>query len=347
MLYEDYIALHQIPELGFKENKTSAYIFNRLKYFKANIFRIDTGIGAFFDFKKPKTIVFRAEEDALPIKEENKFTYAYKGKYMHACGHDGHMAILINLCTYINSLINYPYNVLLLFQPSEESLGGSLKMIPFLKKFEIEVIIGLHVFPYLEKKKIYSSSTSLFAACSEVDLIIKGIASHIYNYKKQNDALDKGIKTMHKIKKLAKDKGLIFHVGYFSSGVKRNICPDKAIIKASLRGENEEELNKFLGNIKNVFKDIKIINSQIIPSVESTYLKKDELFSSLEINLLHKCLFLSDDFAFYKKEFPSLFFLLGTNGKYFLHESKFSLTKDDLENGLAFYLKLLNYFLNH
>ncbi len=344
MLYEDYINLHQIPELGFKERKTSAYIQDRLKLTKAKLTLINTGVCAFFDFKKEETIAFRAEEDALPIKEQTGLNYVYKGNYMHACGHDGHMAMLLNLADIINDYLDYPYNILLVFQPSEESLGGSLSMIPYLNKYKFKAFISLHVFPFLKKGEIYSSFIPVFANSVEVDLLIKGKSSHVFDYKKQNDAMLKGIKLINKIKKEAKKLGLLFHVGEFKSGTKRNICPSKTIIKASLRGKDDKITNEFKNYLMSLNTQNCIIKlSELIPCVLNTYLEKD-LYNKLKVNILDKTLFLADDFAFYPSHYNKLFFLLGTDNKYFLHNDKFSLNNDDLVNGLNFFLRILEYF---
>ncbi len=345
MLKEDYINLHQIPELGFKENKTSTYLKKRLINTKAIVKSYNTGICAFFDFKKDKTIAFRAEEDALPIKDKTNLIYK-SNVNMHACGHDAHMAILLNFGDFINSIKDYKYNILLIFQPSEEQIGGSLFMLPYLKEYNIKLIIGLHVFPFLKKGKVYSSSTKLFASSVELDILIKGKASHVYNYKKENDALVKSIKIINKMKKETKRLNMFLHVGYLKSGVKRNICPNKSIIKISLRSKDELSIKKYLETLTNT-DQIKYKYSKIIKSVENSYSNKIELMRDLNVIDLKKTFYLVDDFAYYSSYYETMFFLLGTDGKYFLHSDKFALCDDDLENGYNFIKKLFFYFQDH
>ena len=173
MIYEDYKNLHQIPELGFKEFKTSTYVLNRIKNTNAKISTINTGICAFFDFKKEKTIAFRSELDALKIKEENKIEFVSKHNgYMHACGHDGHTAILINLLEYVNNLHTYPYNILFIFQPSEEKIGGALSLIHHLQHYNFKAFFGMHVFPLLEEGKIYTTKGTLFSSANEINPLL-------------------------------------------------------------------------------------------------------------------------------------------------------------------------------
>ena len=114
--------LHKIPELSFKEYKTKEYILSFLNNRVENIIEIgDTGLGIYFDFKKEKTICLRCEMDALPIKEENDVEYKSTFEnQMHACGHDGHMAILLSLIDDIlENKVKPLHNVLFLFQPQK------------------------------------------------------------------------------------------------------------------------------------------------------------------------------------------------------------------------------------
>lgn len=346
MLFEDYINLHQIPELGFEEFKTSEYIKIRLSKTKARIDCFKTAVFAFFSFNKAKTLAFRAEEDALPLKEETGLYYAVNNN-MHACGHDGHMAMLLNLADVINTYEDYPYNVLLIFQPSEESIGGSTSIIPYLRRYKYEALIGLHVFPKYKKGIIYSSDKAIFGNSTEVDININGKASHVFTYKASNDARKKGIKLINKIEKNAQKEGLFFHVGVFNSGVKRNICPSLCKIKASLRGDNNKVSKNFQNELLKLNNnEISITCSELIPCVKNSYQKQDDLFKKLDVKQIKKTLFLADDFAFYDGYFNTLFFLLGTDSPYFLHDSHFKLDKIDIENGFNFLLHLMEYFQN-
>ena len=138
----DYKALHQIPEEGFEEFKTQQYIIDRLEHLNCKIYKIHTGVIAFFNFNKDYTIAFRAELDGLNILEEtNKEYQSIHQGYMHACGHDGHMSILLGLCDYLSENTSN-VNVCCIFQPSEEKYGGALQMIkdPLFQTFKIKEI---------------------------------------------------------------------------------------------------------------------------------------------------------------------------------------------------------------
>ena len=122
----DRRALHQIPELELTLPKTMAYLAAVLEGLNCRVFSpMESALCAWFDFGRESAIAFRADCDALPIQEANDVPYAsrHPGR-MHACGHDGHMAILLELARRLSEKKDLPHNVLLLFQPGEESPGG-------------------------------------------------------------------------------------------------------------------------------------------------------------------------------------------------------------------------------
>ena len=127
-------ALHRMPEIGYKEYKTSRFIMEQLQQYPC--FEVsqcgETGIKAvFMSGASAETVAFRADMDALAIRENTQAEYSscHNG-FMHACGHDGHMAILLGLARLINDCKDIiRYNIVLLFQPAEESYGGAESMI--------------------------------------------------------------------------------------------------------------------------------------------------------------------------------------------------------------------------
>ena len=126
-LTDDRRALHRIPELDRNLPQTMEYLRSALENLNCKVFSpMDSSLCAFFDFGKKDAIAFRADADALPIQEKNKVPYAstHPG-VMHACGHDGHMAILLELARRLSEKKDLPHNVLLVFQPAEETTGGA------------------------------------------------------------------------------------------------------------------------------------------------------------------------------------------------------------------------------
>ena len=120
-IYTDRHALHRIPELELELPKTQAYLKESLSSLSCQVFSpFASGLCAWFDFGAEEAIAFRADLDALPISEKTGADYAstHPG-IMHACGHDGHMAILLELARRLDRMKDVKHNVLLTFQPGE------------------------------------------------------------------------------------------------------------------------------------------------------------------------------------------------------------------------------------
>ena len=126
-IIEDRRALHRIPELCWELPETMDYLHNALSGLNCSLFApVPGSLCAWFDFGADSAIAFRADCDALPITELGTVSYAstHAGK-MHACGHDGHMAILLELARRLGEKKVLSRNILLIFQPAEESPGGA------------------------------------------------------------------------------------------------------------------------------------------------------------------------------------------------------------------------------
>ena len=139
--------LHMIPELDRHLPKTKAYLLNTLRDLDCQLtFLCDSGICAFFDKGKEETYCFRAEMDALPGAEAMIGGYASKHQgVMHSCGHDGHMAMSLTFGQYVDKLDDLDCNVLLIFQPAEETLGGAKEICEsgILGKYNVTKVFGL------------------------------------------------------------------------------------------------------------------------------------------------------------------------------------------------------------
>ena len=149
---------HENPEVAYDEKNTAKKIVELLKSFKVD--KIETGFGktgvvATIENGSGKSIGLRADMDALPITEENvNVTHCskIKGK-MHACGHDGHTAMLLGAAKYLTETRNFKGKVVLIFQPAEEGRTGAKAMIEdsLLNEYPIDSIYGMHNMPGLEK----------------------------------------------------------------------------------------------------------------------------------------------------------------------------------------------------
>ena len=247
-IYADRHALHRIPELDRALPKTLAYLKNALSGLGCQVFApMDGALCAWFDFGADSAIAFRADMDALPITEKTGVDYAstHPGK-MHACGHDGHMAILLELARRLSGKERLPHNVLLVFQPAEETTGGAKDICDtgVFARYNVKAIFGLHLWPGLPAGKIFSRKNELMARSCEVTVDIYGKSAHIAKATEGIDALMAGTEFYQKA--VAMERALpdnIFRLlkfGKFQSGTVRNALSAHTHMEGSLRAFQDE-----------------------------------------------------------------------------------------------------------
>ena len=179
--------LHTIPELMFEVHETAKFVEDKLREF--GITDITTGIGktgvvAVIEGKTNtfgRTIGLRADMDALPIQEATGLEYASKtpGK-MHACGHDGHTAMLLGAAQYLAETRNFDGRCVLIFQPAEESGGGGNEMVKdgMMDRWQIQEVYGMHNMPDHPVGEFAIREGALLAAADEFDIQIEGQGGH-------------------------------------------------------------------------------------------------------------------------------------------------------------------------
>jgi len=177
--------LHTIPELGFDCPKTAAFIEERLGEIGVDEIHTgiaQTGIVAIIEGQGAgPTIGLRADFDALPIEEATGLDYAstHPGK-MHACGHDGHTAMLLGAAKYLAETRNFAGRVALVFQPAEEAGGGAGVMVDegIMDRFEIAQIYGIHNAPRFTEGGFYTTPGPIMAAVDTFHVDIQGVGGH-------------------------------------------------------------------------------------------------------------------------------------------------------------------------
>jgi amidohydrolase len=177
--------LHEHPELGFQEHRTSALIAERLRDFGVD--EVITGIartgvvGVIRGRAGERAIGLRADIDALPIVEETGLPYASKNPgVMHACGHDGHTTMLLGAARYLAETRNFPGTVYVIFQPAEEGLAGGALMIKegLFERFPMEMVFGMHNWPEAPEGVFLWRPGPIMAACSNFEIVITGRGGH-------------------------------------------------------------------------------------------------------------------------------------------------------------------------
>lgn len=178
--------LHANPEMGFNELRTSGIVAGALEALGIEVHRGigQTGVVGVIDGQRTdsgRMIGLRADMDALPIVEENKMAYcSTQSGLMHACGHDGHTAILLGAAKYLAQNRNFNGRAVLIFQPAEEGLGGAKAMLEdgLFEKFPCDAIYALHNWPALPAGMIGINPGAMMAASDRFEIKIEGRGGH-------------------------------------------------------------------------------------------------------------------------------------------------------------------------
>ena len=177
--------LHAFPEIAFQERETSDFLAGQLESFGLDVHRGIGGTGIVAQLLRGKSqsgaIGLRADMDALDIQEENDLEYKSRvpGK-MHACGHDGHMAMLLGAARHLTSKGRFSGTVNFIFQPAEETGAGGRAMVEdgLFQRFPMDSVFGLHNFPTFPEGSFATRSGPLLAAFDVFDITIKGVGGH-------------------------------------------------------------------------------------------------------------------------------------------------------------------------
>ena len=362
--------LHQIPEVAFKEFKTHAYLVNALRNigFQTKTY-LETDVIVYIDKKASKTIAFRSDIDGLPQEEKTNvpFQSTHDGN-MHACGHDAHMSMLLEFAHYLKDhLETLTVNVLLIFQPAEEQIGGAKKLIDagLFKDYPVDAIFGMHVYPYLDEGLIMSKSGYLMAQANELTINIKGKSAH-------GAMPELGIDANHiaslylttvyeRIKKLNQSMPVICTFGKLMGGTVKNIISEKATLEGTMRTYTQDEydavslvLHETKQSLERTYGcDIQVtIHDGYLPVYNDPILY--ETFKSLihqdQYVEMPQPLLIAEDFSFYQREVPGVFFFIGTRNEdkgyiHSLHSSYFNLDEDALMTGVESYINILNHYM--
>lgn len=350
--------LHQIPELELDLPKTTTYILNVLKTLDCKIETpMQSTVLAFFDNHKEKTLAFRSDMDALPVTEKTNVPFQSKhiGK-MHACGHDGHMAMLLGFANELNTYYKeLDKNILLIFQPGEEAPGGASFICEkgLLQKYHVQYIFGTHLWPALPKGVIATRKNEFMARASEINIDIYGKESHAAKYKEGIDALEIGAETVLDIYKMEKQIDSCFYrllrFGRMESGTIRNVVSGHTRIEGTMRAFQDEIFDFMKDQIQHICNtkedqygcQIHIDINKGYPAVMNDEALVTKLLDHIpQIQLLENPEMIAEDFSYYQKEVPGVFFFLGTQTPYALHNAKFDFDEKVLLQGIQLYKQI-------
>lgn len=369
--------IHSYPETAFNETKTSELIIKTLNELgievKSGIAK--TGVVGILKGKYPgKTILLRADIDALSMDELNDVEYKSKNKgVMHGCGHDAHTAWLLGSAMILSQVKDKLHGtVKFLFQPAEEGDGGANPMIEegVLENPKVDIAIGAHVCPKTEVGKLRIKSGPIMAATDDFNLTIYGKGGHSSELDLCIDPIRIANQVYTALQNIVYShvnvqEPAVLAITKFNGGSATNVIPNKVELGGSVRTttyETNEKIPKIMDKvIKGIVEsnngtyklDYKrfcpplINNSEITSLVEKT---AKEVLGENNVVLMKNPLMGGEDFAYFSKSVPSAYFLVGTLNEekgitHELHNPYFNIDEDILyKTSMLFSNIVLNYF---
>ncbi len=359
--------LHRIPELGYQERDTQAYILKKLTALSPDHLETiaDTGVKAVFRAPgEPKpTTAFRADIDALAIVEQTgaEFSSCHEG-FMHACGHDGHAAALLAFAKLVaNNRERLDQNIVLLFQPAEEHIGGAARMVEegALCDPKVDRIFGMHVWPDVPSGMIGLREGPMMAQTCEFDITVNGKSAHGASPHEGIDAIVASAEIISALQTIVtrsvgpQEKALLT-IGKIEGGQARNIIADKVVMNGTVRTFKDSVHEHVKRRIKNILKGMEKVSEVHCEFTEVMHypvLSNPRHLVDLVLSLAERDgvmvmdeIMAAEDFSFYQRYVPGLFFLLGVGGKNYgepLHSPRFNFDEADLLGGIEIYRRII------
>jgi len=371
--------LHKHPELGFELNRTSEIVKDFLKKWGLEV---ETNIakcgvtGLIKARQSGKTIALRADMDALPILEQNEISYrsTIDGR-MHACGHDGHTAMLLGtakvLSLYKDELKG---NIKFIFQPAEEgpAPGGAKPMIEYGVLKDVDAIFGLHISTAYKTGTIAINRYNAMASTDIFEIELLGKGGHAGLPHEAIDAIAMAVRVYNNIqimvsRELDPLEPVVVSVGTLNGGYASNVIADSVKMSGTIRTHCNELRGEVIKKIENIVRSVAQMAGgdyklNIIPGLpplvnHTEYAKFVEnscktLLGNKNVVILNKPSMGAEDFAYYLEHIPGAFFWLGARNesKGFInspHNPKFDFDEDALPIGAKIFIQLAVDFLSN
>lgn len=361
--------LHQYPELMFEVHETAKFVEEKLRSF--GITDITTGIGrtgvvAVIEGRSTgsgRTVGLRADMDALPIEEATGLEYASKnpGK-MHACGHDGHTAILLGAAQYLAETRNFDGRVVLIFQPAEEGGGGGREMCKdgLMERWSIDEVYGLHNMPGGEVGSFHIRTGAMLAATDEFEITVIGQGGHAAA---PHEAIDPNLAAAHVVVALQSIASrnvdplgqVVVSVCVMQSDNEAfNIIPHRVMLKGTVRtldAEVRSLAEKRLGEIASLtaqahgcVADVDYVRgypATVNHAAETGFAADaaEAITPGVERNT--PPIMAGEDFSYMLEERPGAYIQLGNGGGATVHHPEYNFNDDAIAAGCSWFAELV------
>jgi hippurate hydrolase len=364
--------IHQHPELQYDVHRTAAFVADRLREFGCD--EVATGLGrtgvvGVIKGRKPagsgdiKVIGLRADMDALPIEEATSLPYASKtpGK-MHACGHDGHTAMLLGAARYLAETRNFAGDVVVIFQPAEEGGAGAAAMIEdgLFDRFAIDQVYGMHNGPGIPVGSFAIRPGPIMAATDAIDLRIEGLGGHAARPHKCIDPVLAGAQLITALQGIVSRnvdplESAVISICEFHAGNARNVIPQTAELKGTVRTLTAEVRELVEKRVREVVAGVAQATGTKIdleyergyPVVvnhgpQTTFATQvaKEVAGDANVHEMPP-LMGAEDFAYMLEKRPGAFIFCGNGNSAGLHHPAYNFNDDAIVFGTSYWIKLV------
>jgi hippurate hydrolase len=363
--------IHQHPELKFEENRTSDLVAAKLEEFGIEIHRglAKTGVVGTIRNGDGPSIGLRADMDALPLEEKNTFKHASSnpGK-MHACGHDGHTAMLLGAAKHLAASKNFKGTVNLIFQPAEEGGGGGELMIKegLFEMFPVDSVYGLHNWPGMPAGTFGVGSGPFMAAADMFDLTINGRGGHAALPDQCIDPIVVASQVVSALQTITSRNthpvdSVVISVTQIHAGDAYNVIPDSVRMRGTVRTFQTETRDKIPSSMLRVAEGV---SAAYGATCELNYMSgypatinsvpETEISAKAVVDLLGEDKIIrnptpcmgAEDFSYMLEARPGCYVWLGIGpGKgeagCMLHSSRYDFNDDVLTTGASYWVKLV------
>ncbi|ANJ00210.1 amidohydrolase [Polynucleobacter wuianus] len=375
---EEFISLrrdiHQHPELAFEEHRTAALVSEKLKSWGYEVHEGIGGTGVVGVLKNGNgemTIGLRADLDALPINEQTDLEWASKNEgVMHACGHDGHTAMLLAAAKEIADKKEFSGTINLIFQPAEEGGGGALRMMEdgLFKHFPCDAIFAIHNMPgYAVGHFIFRDGPTM-SSSDYATIEILGVGGHGGMPHKASDPIVAASSIVMALQTIVSrnvdpQQSAVITVGAFNAGHANNVIPARAKLELSVRAldpqvriDLEKRIKELVQSQAESFGLTAVVNwkrgyAVLVNSAAETEFARNvaaDLFGEAAITRQGPALSGSEDFAFMLEKIPGSYLFIGngdTPGTCMVHNPAYDFNDRNIAIGATFWSELVKQYL--
>jgi amidohydrolase len=364
--------IHQHPELLYDVHRTAAFVAERLREFGCD--EVATGLGrtgvvGVIKGRKPagkgdvKVIGLRADMDALPIEEETDLPYASRTKgLMHACGHDGHTAMLLGAARYLSETRNFAGNAVVIFQPAEEGGAGAAAMIKdgLMERFAIDQVYGMHNGPGIPVGSFAIRTGPIMAATDSIDIRIEGHGGHAARPHKCIDSVLVGAQLITALQSIVSRNvdpldSAVISMCEFHAGNARNVIPQTAELRGTVRTLTEEVRSLVEKRVREVVAGVaQIAGAKIDLVYERGYPVTVNHASQTDVATqvakeiagdanVHETqpMMGAEDFSYMLEARPGAFIFCGNGNSAGLHHPAYNFNDEAIVYGTSYWIKLV------